>query len=129
MQEEFTQKWAIISLLDDFPEGGEFYYTDFPLHVTLAGVFASELNGSQLGHALMDFLENERPVEVEVDRQEMFGPNKDIGVMLIKQNAELMGFYKRFFQCLDVWVLSITSRSIRARAGCRIARSKRLVVA
>ena len=101
MQEELTQKWAIVSLLDEFPEGGEFYFTDFPLHVTFAGVFACDLSGAQLGQSLADFLQNEQPIEIEVDRKEMFGANRNIGVMLLMQSTELMRSYKRLFEHLE----------------------------
>ena len=47
--EKLTQKWAVLSLLEDMGEGAVFRYTDFPLHLTLAGVFAAEKTGHELG--------------------------------------------------------------------------------
>lgn len=91
--ETFTQKWAIMSLLEDVPEGAVFYYTDFPLHVTLAGVFATKLNGRQLADGLTEILKNESPVTIKADEKAMFGPNADIAVMKIMKSSELMELY------------------------------------
>jgi len=43
--QKFTQKWAIIALLENTNEGAEFYFTDFPLHLTVAGVFKIDHDG------------------------------------------------------------------------------------
>lgn len=92
--ETFTQKWAIISLLEDTPEGSEFYYTDFPLNVTLAGVFAVDRNGQQLVADLTELLSRQPQVEIEVEEKDMFGPKKNVAVMKIKKTPELMDLYQ-----------------------------------
>lgn len=99
--ETFTQKWAIISLLEDVEEGAEFYYTDFPLHVTLAGVFAVDKDGKQLANELANLLDRQHPIEIEAEEKAMFGPNKDIAVMKVKKNPELMSLYRLIYQWLE----------------------------
>jgi 2'-5' RNA ligase len=92
--EVFTQKWAIISLLEDAAEGDEFHYTEFPLHVTLAGVFAISKSGEQLAQELTKILENQKPFPIKADQQDMFGPGKDVAVMRIHKTPELMKLYE-----------------------------------
>lgn len=91
--EEFTQKWGVISLLENASEGSEFYFTDFPLHVTLAGVFAVDKSGQQLFVELNNFLARRTTLEIEADQKAMFGPNQDVAVMKIKKTADLMALY------------------------------------
>lgn len=99
--EKLTQKWAVIALLEDAAEGSEFYYTDFPLHVTLAGVFASSKTGQQLGSELAELLQDQAPVEVTADHKDMFGPEQNIPVMRIQKSPELMELYQRVYQWLE----------------------------
>lgn len=98
--EKFTQKWAVISLLDDVDEGSEFYYTDFPLHVTLAGVFAIDKTGQELVDELRNVLADKGQVEIEAVQKAMFGPHKDIAVMMIKKSASLMSLYSAIYEWL-----------------------------
>lgn len=90
---EFTQKWAIISLLEAAPEGAEFYYTDFPLHLTFAGVFAIDTSGDELVEGLHDLLSHVSKFTIVADQQALFGPKKDIAVMKIHKDPELMHLY------------------------------------
>lgn len=99
--ESFKQKWAIISLLEDAKEGSEFYYTDFPLHVTLAGVFAVDKNGQQLVNELADVLRSQQAVEIEADEKVMFGPKNDIAVMKIKRSPDLLNLYRLVYDRLE----------------------------
>ena len=99
--EKFTQKWAIISLLEDVDEGSVFYYTDFPLHVTLAGVFAIDKDEGQLVKELADLLSSQQPVVIEADKKDMFGPEKNIAVMRIKKSRELMKLYGLIYNWLN----------------------------
>lgn len=99
--EKFTQKWAVISLLEDTAEGSEFYYTDFPLHITLAGVFAVEKNSTQLIHELDTLLAGKKRVEIEAEEQAMFGPAQDIAVMKVKKTPNLINLYSTIYGWLE----------------------------
>ncbi len=98
--QKFIQKWAIISLLKDVPEGSEFYYTEFPLHLTLAGVFKIDKDGEWLTNELTRLLVGQGSFNIEADKNDMFGPNKDVVVMRIKKTPELLGLYKKIY----VWL-------------------------
>ena len=92
--EKFTQKWAIIIPLEEHPDGSEFYYTDFPLHITIAGVFATKDSGAELEEMLQLLIESIRPFEVIANEEALFGDNKDIAVMKIHAIPELMHLYE-----------------------------------
>ncbi len=92
--EKFTQKWAIIIPLKNHADGSEFYFTDFPLHITLAGVFATSETGDQLEDMLEEIASLIRPFTITASQEEWFGEQKDIPVMKIQQSSELMNLYK-----------------------------------
>lgn len=98
--EKFTQKWAVACLLEDATEGSEFYYTDFPLHVTLAGVFAVHKTGQELVDELRNVLADKHCVKVAAAHKAMFGPNKDVTVMTIKKSAGLINLYSAVYEWL-----------------------------
>lgn len=91
---KFSQKWALATMLESVEEGTEFFYTDFPLHVTLAGVFAINCDGAVLAETLREALAHQVPVEAEADDKDYFGPNKDIVVMKLRKTSQLMGLHK-----------------------------------
>ncbi len=99
--EKFTQKWAIIALLEDIQDGAEFYHTDFPLHITLAGVFAIDKNGLWLAEGLNNLLTDQKMFDVQADKKDMFGPNKDVQVMKVMKTPELLSMYNK----LHKWLL------------------------
>jgi 2'-5' RNA ligase len=92
--EKFTQKWAVIIPLEKHPDGSEFYYTDFPLHITIAGVFATTDSGAELEKMLHLLIKSTRPFEVTADEEALFGDNKDISVMKISATPELIHLYE-----------------------------------
>lgn len=94
LMETFTQKWAIIIPLKHYPDGAEFHFSEFPLHVTLAGVFATSLNGDELGEFLSDFVADVAPFELIGDEPAWFGPNQDVAVTTVLKTPELMQLYE-----------------------------------
>lgn len=98
--EKFTQKWAIISLLEDANEGAEFHYTEFPLHITLAGVFAIDKKEHELIDDLTTLLTNVREFQVIADENDYFGPNKDIAVTKIQQTPDLIDLHEYIHEWL-----------------------------
>lgn len=91
--EKLTQKWAIISLLEEIPEGSLFHYSDFPLHVTLAGVFKLDISGDEIAHEIQDVVKDVSSFAIEGGEKAMFGPEKNIAVTKVKESPELQGLY------------------------------------
>lgn len=100
MEELFTQKWAIISLLEEKEEGHRFNHTDTPLHVTLAGVFAVELSGNLLAESMSDAMRGQPSIEVTAERRALFGPGKDISVTALCISDEVMQLHDRVYSWL-----------------------------
>ena len=98
--EKFTQKWAIVSLLQNVPDGSLFYYTDFPLHVTLAGVFSINKSGSDIIHEIQQLTIDQPSFEIEGDEKDMFGPDRNIAVMKIKRSQELLELHSKIHERL-----------------------------
>lgn len=101
MPELFTQKWAIVSLLEDVDESAEFHYAEFPLHVTLAGVFATSKTGQELAAELAELLEDQEPIAIKATRKDLFGPNKNIAVMRIEKRPELLRLHRIIYDWLE----------------------------
>lgn len=99
---KFTQKWAIIALLEEIPDGTEFYYTDYPLHMTIAGVFELDKSGLWLSENLTRLLINQKEFDIKAGAEDHFGPDKDIQVMKIIESPELLKFYNKIHN----WLLS-----------------------
>ena len=98
--EEFTQKWAIIAPLEDVSDGSEFYYTDIPLHLTLAGIFSTYHDGSWLKNELTKILFGQSSISITANKKAMFGPNKDVAVMRIMKEPELTDLYQKIHSWL-----------------------------
>lgn len=97
----FTQKWAIIALLDEIQEGTVFHFSEFPLHITLAGVFDIDQSGDQLAKQLADILHGQESFIVKATTKDMFGPNKNVPVIRIEETEELMALYQRIYSWLS----------------------------
>lgn len=106
--EKLTQKWAIISLLEEVPDGTEFYYTGFPPHVTMAGIFGIDKPGAWLTAELAELANYHQSYDVKADTIAMFGPNQDVAVMQIQQTHELMSLYQQ----LHDWLLASGAKFI-----------------
>lgn len=93
--EVLTQKWVIAALLEEVDDGVMFLNTDWPLHITLAGVFAIDKNGSWLATELGRLLEDQAAVTVTAEEPAMFGVNQDVPVMKVQKTPELLGLYEK----------------------------------
>jgi 2'-5' RNA ligase len=93
--EKLTEKWAIIALLEPVEEGIEFLPSHFPLHVTIAGVFAVDFNGNTLSEKLSELLAGQTAVETVADGEQLFGPNKDVAVIKLQKTPDLMALYDK----------------------------------
>lgn len=99
--QQFSQKYAIVQLLEDLPEGFECDWKNWPLHVTLADVFAIEWPISTLCDKLEKFASLQPTFSTKALGDEFFGSNKDIRVVLIDKTKELSDLHMRLVQLLD----------------------------
>lgn len=97
---KFTQKWAIIAPLEPIQEGSEFPHTEFPLHITLMGVFAVDKNSQQLAIECSKELAHQQAFQVTAGPEAMFGPDKSVKVTTIQPSHELTDLHMRLYDWL-----------------------------
>lgn len=98
--QKLSQKWAIILIFDKYQEGTIFNYDEFPLHVTIAGVFEIDYDGDWLASELNKVIGAKKQFEITADKIAMFGPKQDIAVMKIIKSPELMELYNNVYNFL-----------------------------
>jgi len=90
---KLTQKYTIAQLFKPMPDDAEYSWTDWPPHVTIADVFAVELN-NDLIRELSELLAGHEPFTTIADHDEYFGPEKQTHVMVLNKNRELAGLHQ-----------------------------------
>jgi 2'-5' RNA ligase len=87
-RETLVQKYCLVSLLEDTPVGTEFHFKDWPLHLTLVGVFAlpSIVN---LQKILSQTTKTIRPFELITDEPARWGADGQVHVMKLNSTQEI----------------------------------------
>jgi len=96
---KFSQKYTIVKLLDSLPSGTEWGVDDWPLHVTLADIFAVDGNSSDIIQAL-DSIKTNSLVKTKVAGENLFGPEKNIRVKLLENTPELQALHEQILEAL-----------------------------
>ena len=100
--QKLTQKYTIIYLFDVLPAGSEYSMKAWPLHVTLADVFAIEGNPDDLLVDLGELANSSRSFESSVTGEDWFGESSaGVHVMLIKKTDELQQLHESVLQVLE----------------------------
>ncbi len=97
----FTQKYAIIQLFEDVPEGTQFFWKDWPLHSTLVDVFAVDWNASTMGERLEASLASHTPATSVAMGDTFFGPDKQIRVVLLEKTPSLVRLHQDIITVLE----------------------------
>lgn len=97
---KFSQKYAIIALIEPIKEGTEFPAANFPLHITLVGVFAISYDGKTMAEMMSDLVKQQQPITVRVEEPAMFGPEKTVEVMQIEKSPELVDLHYKLYDLL-----------------------------
>ncbi|HUO61948.1 MAG TPA: hypothetical protein VMT96_00665 [Candidatus Bathyarchaeia archaeon] len=79
------QKYTLVHLIDDFPDGYEYAKSNWPLHITLADVFAIQGRPDELLGDLRANLASIQPSKTEVVDEAWFGKHHDTHVRLPKK--------------------------------------------
>jgi len=87
--QEFTQKYTLAQLLEPMPEGTEYAASDWPLHVTLADVFATNWDVPTMVGELTRLLSRAKPFASAAVGNAYFGPSHQTHVTLLEKNAKL----------------------------------------
>ena len=88
--QKFTQKYTIISLLDEKEEGYEYTSNNWPLHVTIADTFSIEMDYSKFINKLTRLAKTFKSVVAVGSHTEHFGPEKQVEVTILDASKELI---------------------------------------
>ena len=91
---KFTQKYSLISMLEPVNEGLEFFWKDYPLHVTLASVFYVDWNNQLLMNQLNEILSKQKPIRLTATREEHWGENKEYHMVLLEKSSAIMDLHR-----------------------------------
>lgn len=84
---EFSQKYCLVQFLEPVEDGFTFSAKDWPLHSTIAEVFA--IDRRQHGESLRQTVAAQKTTSSHTTRPADFGPNGEVPVMLVERTAEL----------------------------------------
>jgi 2'-5' RNA ligase len=99
--QKFTQKWTFITLLEPVAEGTEFFWKNWPLHVTLADVFAVDWENTNLLEKLTMLLASRKPIQTVAGDDTYFGPTQDpVRVTILSKTAELQSLHNDIISLL-----------------------------
>lgn len=93
----YSQKYTLAAFIEPVTANLEFNMNDWPLHVTLADVFAAEINDT-LETGLRNLLANIQPVSAEVGDDTILGITK---VALIKNSEPLQNLHEAIVSLLQ----------------------------
>lgn len=89
----YSQKYCIVQFLEPVPRGLAFDSTSWPLHVTLAGVFALDWSNDARDE-LARTIGRLRSFSALTANTAQLGPEKNIAVRLIHQNKDLLALHE-----------------------------------
>lgn len=87
---QFTQKYAIIQFFEDTPVGSQFFWKDWPLHATVADVFAIEWNVPTMTAELTETLKKHEQATSVIEDDRFFGDQGQVQVALLRKTDSLV---------------------------------------
>lgn len=98
---KFTQKYAIIQLLEDKKADYEYDSSNWPLHVTLADTFAIDWEKNDVRNKLAQLLAEQKPVVATAGHDEYFGSEKQTQVTILNMSEELVALHYAVVELLE----------------------------
>ena len=86
----FTQKYTIVQLLEDMPEGAQFPSSSWPLHATIVGTFAIDWDVPTMIGKLTDLLSHHALAESVAMDDAWLGPTKQTRVTVLQRTNSLI---------------------------------------
>ena len=97
----YSQKYSIVQFVEPVQENFEFSMDNWPLHVTLADVFAVELNEPFMD-GLASYIAAEPRLLIKADNYDSFGDGDNrILVTMMKNNHQLQLLHDRLIDFLE----------------------------
>lgn len=92
--EKFTQKYCLVAFLEDVAERHQYHYSSWPLHTTLADVFAVPLTTQELLQLLTNCIPVLHSVKTKAEDDRFFGPEKQVRVTLLHKTKEITALHE-----------------------------------
>lgn len=86
----FTQKYTIIQLFEEVPEGTQFSASSWPLHTTVVDTFAIDWDAPTLIKELSKLLASHATATSNAMEDTFFGPEKQTQVVLLRRTDSLV---------------------------------------
>lgn len=90
----FSQKYCLVQFLTPLEDDTEFDSSEWPLHSTIAGVFAIDWTSDRRA-AFRQLLSDTPKTNASTLHDDYFGPDRDVHVMLVERTNELMKMHLR----------------------------------
>lgn len=89
-----SQKYVIVHFIDKSKVPSEFPSSEWPLHVTLLANFTLGMSLERLESDLRNFALREKPYDITVDGEALFGPKQNVAVSLIQPNQSIQKMHE-----------------------------------
>lgn len=86
----YSQKYCIVSFIQPIPQGTQFSMSNWPLHITLADVFAIDTDATNIEQALSSLLSRHTVLNVSVNKEATLGTTD---VVLLSENLGLLDLH------------------------------------
>lgn len=99
---QYTQKWTLAALFEPLDDGAQYHMSDWPLHTTLADVFAADFANTTLQRELEDLLTHAPSFTIHPLRNAQLGsPHSPVDVTLLEPTAELTSLHTNLIDLLE----------------------------
>jgi 2'-5' RNA ligase len=105
--QNFTQKYTIIQLFENVPEGAQFSSDNWPLHATLIDTFAIEWDVPTMVDSLDRLLSDISPVASVVGSDAFFGSDGQTRVALLQKTDSLLTLHNDVLKLLQKGSLAL----------------------
>ena len=99
--QQFTQKYTIIQLFKDIPEGTQFSASNWPLHVTIADTFAIDWDVPTMVEKLTQLLSSRTSATSVVENDRFFDNQRQVRVALLKKTDDLVKLHQDIIKVLE----------------------------
>jgi hypothetical protein len=100
MNVRYSQKWALIYLFEPFEEGYAFNMKNWPLHMTIADVFAININ-DKVTQDIQEIFSKFKGIEIRALGERTFGDVEHlVDVVLLKNTPDLQTCHQSMVQYL-----------------------------
>lgn len=96
---QFSQKYALVSFLEPVETNAEFTMAEWPLHITLADVFAVELD-TGIVQKLARLLVDQPSIALSAMGDSVLGTTE---VVLIEKNDEILSLHNQIVDLLELY--------------------------